>query len=329
MVKRLASIEFHDCLHGGLLKRGTGTASIKAKLAQQLAWQDQCPLYEIYVDLKKAYDAIDRGCMMEILKAYGAGPNLLRLQNSFWENEKLVCRAGGCYDSPFAAKIGVTQGGPLSSLVFNVCVDAVVREWLHQVLGDDAMRGGIGDDVAKWLVAFYIDNGLVASRDPVWLQSSFDILVGLFERIRLFTNASNTKVMICILGRIREGYIEEEYTNIRSGAETATDRKRRRVDCQICGDSLQAGSLKSHLETQHDIYCSFVLSRDIVIERPAIVYHAIVSTDTGRYFCPVANCVGGASTRWNLRRHFLERHPQDLVVCPSEGSAPLLRCTRC
>jgi hypothetical protein len=45
MVKQLASIKFHDCLHGGLPKRGTGTASIEAKLAQQLAWQDQCPLY--------------------------------------------------------------------------------------------------------------------------------------------------------------------------------------------------------------------------------------------------------------------------------------------
>jgi hypothetical protein len=83
MVKWYALIEFHDCLHGGLPKRGTGTASIQAKLVQQLAWRDQCPLYEIYVDLKKAYDTIKRGCMMEILKAYGVRSKLLRLQNSF------------------------------------------------------------------------------------------------------------------------------------------------------------------------------------------------------------------------------------------------------
>jgi hypothetical protein len=219
MVKQLALIKFRDCFHSGLPKRATGTASIEAKPAQQLAWRDQCPLYEIYVDLKKAYDATNKGRMMEILKAYGVGPKLLRLQNSFWENAKLVCRAGGCYGSPLAAKRGVTQGGPLSLLMFNVCVDAVVREWLHQVLGDDAARGGIGNDVAKWLVAFYIDDGLVASRDPVWLQSSFNVLVGLFEHIGLFTNALKTKVMTCILGRIREGYTEEEYTSIRSGAE--------------------------------------------------------------------------------------------------------------
>ncbi len=71
MVPRLSSIEFHDCLHCGLPKQGTGTASIEAKLAQQLAWHDQYPLYKIYLDLKKAYDAIDRGRILKILEAYG------------------------------------------------------------------------------------------------------------------------------------------------------------------------------------------------------------------------------------------------------------------
>jgi hypothetical protein len=88
---------------------------------------------------------------------------------------------------------GVTQGNPLSLLMFNLCVDAIVRVWLHQALGDDTADKGIGDDVAEWLVAFYIDDGLVASRDPVWLQSSFDILVSLFECIGLYTNAAKTK----------------------------------------------------------------------------------------------------------------------------------------
>jgi hypothetical protein len=266
--------------------------------------------------------------MVEILKAYGVKPNLLRLQNLFWENVKLVCCAGGCYGSPFSAQWGVTQGSPLSSLMFNVCVDAVVREWLHQAIGDNAARKGIGDDVVKWLVAFYIDNGLVASRDPIWLQSSLDILVSLFECIGLYTNAAKTKVMMCVPGRMREGYMEEEYTLHRSGAETATNRKHCRVVCQICSTSLQAGYLASHLETQHDVYCLFVLGQDSVTECPVVVYCAIASTETGCYFCPVANCVGGASTQWNLRRPFMDHHPQDFVICPSEGSAPLPTCTR-
>ncbi len=86
--------------------------------------------------------------------------------------------------------------------MFNVCVDAIVREWLHQMLGEEAARDGLGDRVAKILVAFYVNDGLITSCDPVWLQESFDILIGLFERIGLFINAAKTKATVCIPGRI-------------------------------------------------------------------------------------------------------------------------------
>ena len=106
-------------------------------------------------------------------------------------------------------------------------------EWLHQMLGDEAARDGLGDWVAKILVAFYVDDGLIASRDPVWLQESLDVLIGLFERIGLFTNAAKAKVMVCIPGRIREDYTEKEYADYKSQTVTAADKKRRRV--QPCG----------------------------------------------------------------------------------------------
>jgi hypothetical protein len=60
MVARLASFKFDDGLHDGLVPgQGIGTAMIEVKLAQCLAWGDQCPLYQIYVDLKKTYDVLD------------------------------------------------------------------------------------------------------------------------------------------------------------------------------------------------------------------------------------------------------------------------------
>ena len=50
---------------------------------------------------------------------------------------------------------------------------------------------------------------MIASRDPVWLQESFDVLTGLFELIGRFTNAATKKIMVCIPGRIQEGTEEE------------------------------------------------------------------------------------------------------------------------
>jgi hypothetical protein len=138
--------------------------------------------------------------------------------------------------------------------MFNVCVDAVVREWLYQTLDKDIARNGIGNRMAKILVAFYIDDELIVTRDPFWLQELFDILIGLFERIGLFTNASKTKVMVCILGRIREAYTDKEYAKYKSPTGAAANNKHCRIDCEICGTSLAAGSYQSHLETQHNVF---------------------------------------------------------------------------
>jgi len=98
----------HDCLHGFLKGRGTGTATMKAKLAQQLAFIEQEALYSTVVDLKKAYDAMDRGRCLDILEGYGVGPNILRLIRVFWDMAVLVCRSGSRYGTPFQAFRGVT-----------------------------------------------------------------------------------------------------------------------------------------------------------------------------------------------------------------------------
>ncbi len=228
-----------------------------------------------------------------------------------------------------APKKGHYTWGPLSSLMFNVCVDVVVREWLHQMLGEEATRHGLGEHVVKILVAFYVDDRLIASHDPVWLQESFNVLIRLFERIGLFMNATKMKAMVCIPGQIQEGYTEEEYAGYKSPTETSANRKRCLVDCEICGTSLAAGSYQSHLESQHNVFCSMVLQQDIVVDCTPVVYCAIKSLSMGTYFCLVPHCIGEASTKWALRQHFLFCHPQDLVVLPSEGTVPFLRCKRC
>jgi hypothetical protein len=84
MVRRMAIIEFHPSLHGGLPKRGMGMATIEAKMAQQLAWMDQKPLYQVFVDLRKACDHLDHERCIKIMTGYGVGPKLLRLQIQFW-----------------------------------------------------------------------------------------------------------------------------------------------------------------------------------------------------------------------------------------------------
>jgi hypothetical protein len=265
---------------------------------------------------------MDRGRCLEILAGYGVGPKLIRLLSHFWAEAKLACRTGRYYGSVFSAGRGVTQGGPFSPRIFNVVVDAVVREWLRQSLGEEAARHGLGDLVKTIMVAFYADDGVLSARCPEWLQESFTTLVGLFERVGLRTNSQKTKVMTCVPGRIRVSHPEVVYNDRCLSASTHADRKRLRVECDICGQGMQAASLQSHLETQHDVFRSFVLNRELEGDQPAATFRADVDTASGSYYCPVPNCYGVASTPFALRRHFIFRHPQHLVVIPREGSFP-------
>jgi hypothetical protein len=105
--------------------------------------------------------------------------------------------------SPLEPVEALRRGGALSSLMINACVDCVVREWLHQVMGDNVAQEGVGEAVCNHCIAFFVDNGLVAARCPVWLQSSFDTLIKLFEQISLLANADKTKVMTCVPGKIQ------------------------------------------------------------------------------------------------------------------------------
>ena len=60
MDHRLETIVLHNSLHGGCLKhRGMGKTIVEAKLAQQLAHLEQAPFYGVFIDLRKAFDAMD------------------------------------------------------------------------------------------------------------------------------------------------------------------------------------------------------------------------------------------------------------------------------
>ena len=74
-----ASITYHNPLHGFWVGRGTGTATLEVKLLQQVAALREAVLHAIFLDLHKAYNALDRSRCMGILEGYGVGNKDLRL----------------------------------------------------------------------------------------------------------------------------------------------------------------------------------------------------------------------------------------------------------
>jgi hypothetical protein len=130
----LNSVTFHDSLHGCLPCRGTNTAIIEAKLVQQLVLCKQTPLYEIFIDLRKAFDMLDHDRALDILEGYGISLRMLHLLWSYWTQQKVVVTwQSGYYGKPFKVGCGVTQGDVISPTIFNIIVDAVLHHWYSVV----------------------------------------------------------------------------------------------------------------------------------------------------------------------------------------------------
>ena len=69
-------------------------------------------LYVIFLDLHKAYDALDRSRCLEILEGYSIGLQARKLLKKYWYRLAMVARAGGYYGTAFRG----TAGRPASRL---------------------------------------------------------------------------------------------------------------------------------------------------------------------------------------------------------------------
>ena len=118
----------------------------------------------IFLDLTKAYEALDRSRCLGILEGYGVGPGARRLLQNYWFRLTMAARAGGTYGAAFKGARGMTQGDPLSPTIFNVVVDAVVRHWLEGLQTENEEKGETGGGHLS--AVFYADDGMVGATDP-------------------------------------------------------------------------------------------------------------------------------------------------------------------
>ena len=77
-------IHFHNTLQGFRTRRGMGTSSLEAKPLQHLTEMREEALYDILLDLHKAYDALDHGHCLDILMACDVGNQALHLIIRYW-----------------------------------------------------------------------------------------------------------------------------------------------------------------------------------------------------------------------------------------------------
>ena len=92
-----ASIIFHDVLHGLWVGSGIDIASLEVKLLQKLMDMREDILYDIFMELYKVYEALDREICLERLEGYGVGPWSNHSLHTYWDRLRMVARICGYY----------------------------------------------------------------------------------------------------------------------------------------------------------------------------------------------------------------------------------------
>jgi Reverse transcriptase (RNA-dependent DNA polymerase) len=327
-----AAVVFHDILQGFIHRRGTGTVILEAKLAQELASIKNEPLFVVFLDLRKAYDTVDRERSLHTFEEYGMGPRMLRLLRNYWSNQKVIPRQNGYHGSPFPASRGQTQGGLFAPTGFNIVMDSVIREWLHTSVDNagNIVAAGLGFTVEEHLALFYADDGYIGSRDDSWLSNALQILSNLFRRVGLESNAAKTKSMSCLPGKIHTNFSEPAYQRCATGAgATYRDRLREVVPCPDCGKPLSRGSLPLHRRRQHGREPPPTWNHDNIAATAGQLYTISLPNHTPACPCPVDGCPHSARTRAGLRTHFNHRHWNDLIHILEEHPAIYPQCPQC
>jgi Reverse transcriptase (RNA-dependent DNA polymerase)/Endonuclease/Exonuclease/phosphatase family len=313
-------IEFQPEIHGFRPGYGTGTAILSNKLSLQKACVSGESLKQVYLDLSKAYDTLNRDTTMAILKSYGVGERIGLLLNNFWKHHHVIPRASGYYGRCFRSFRGVTQGDIVSPMIFNIVVDCLIQKWKAEDTGVD-----------KVSAIFYADDGVLSSYDAVQLQLALDWFTHQFHLLGLKMNSQKTKTLISTPGHIPIGLSTPAYKFRMTGIGASEQARRAlRITCPTCRREMRASSLRRHMESVHQEFSmpQQAIAKRLFDETSGTMYQ--ISVPKGRrdkVLCPVPECPGTATNGYDMRKHFMKRHPKDSIVIEEEG--PLPRCELC
>ena len=139
---------------------------------------------------------------MEIMRVCGIGYNLQRLIQRYSDEQSVVTKTGKLFGRPFVMDRGVKQGDLVSLKIFNILVDEVIRAVLLEVCGPQEAHNWLGWAAGGNTIIFYADDGRIAVRNPISVQTNLTTVARMFERVELITNLGKPRAMVCTPGFI-------------------------------------------------------------------------------------------------------------------------------
>ena len=168
------------------------------------AKRKQIPNYTCFIDLKAAYDTVNREALWKVLLEYGLPNKVYRLIKCFYEGSSASVRSEGCMSDWFEVSTGLRQGYLLSPALFNVFIDFVVRRALAGMekygvkiqykMPDGRMsRGDLVEDEERLKALLYADDLVIISESEEGLKEFIESMEDQTQKWGLTICVKNKK----------------------------------------------------------------------------------------------------------------------------------------
>lgn len=188
--------------------RSTTDQIFTLQTLQNNSWDRNLPLYILFIDFKQAYDSITREKLYEALGKLRIPNKLINLVKMTLHNTSNRILVEGSFSNQFIVKKGLRQGDPLSTDLFNLVLEAIMR-------GSGLQTAAVLFHSKHQLIA-YADDVAILTRSRQELEKTFRKFEEEARKYGLQVNEEKTKFM----EMQSEGTEEKEYIKIKS-----TDRE--------------------------------------------------------------------------------------------------------
>ena len=151
------------------------------------AWEYNISIHQLFVDFKQAYDSIRRNIIFNIMEEFGIPRKLIRLTKATLTATKCKIMIQGALSDPFDIDTGLRQGDRLSTILFNLALEKVIRAMSIN------WKGTIFTS-SKQLTAFADDVDLLG-RGTLAVKESFVEMQTAGKEIGLVVNEDKTKYL--------------------------------------------------------------------------------------------------------------------------------------
>ena len=237
------------------------------------------------------------------------------------------------YGKPFVTERGVKQGDVVSPTIFNIIIDAVVRQTLYDIMADNNNN--------TTTIQFYADDGVLAGDDYKQIQQMLEILQKNFLLFGLEISIEKTEMMTMHAKPKHKPMSVEAYDTKISGIGLSYKQKQTMMTtCEWCNKQVQVRSLQRHhlsatcinirkqkLKNNDNNILQQIQQIEEQIQEPETQTFEIDMPMKVWTKCPHVNCLYTTNDRNKMRRHFRSIHLQDIIIIKEEGLLP--QCLQC